>query len=151
MKAKTKYKITKWVLFFAIPLYVFIITSIFALLKIDDIWGNMFNEGITSGKQWITLILYRLLIYVPLPWIIGIVAFDKRYKYMSRVIIWYNWMFFVYLIFYSCYDILAIDLILDVKGFNTLSAFVLILGYLFTYIKKKTISFDDTNNIIKKY
>ena len=111
----------------------------------------MFENGIENFSQWISLIIYRILIYVPIPLIFGIFKFDKRTKYLTRITIWYNWMFLVYLIFYGVYEILAFNLIFDVGIFNTLSSFVLVLGYLFTYIAKKPISFDEPKNIINKY
>lgn len=109
----------------------------------------MFEKGITEFSQWLTLILYRLLIYVPVPLLFAIIKYDKRTKYLTRVVIWYNWMFLVYLILYGMYDILAIDLLSNVKIFDSLSSFILLLGYIITYISKKTVSFDDTQNIIK--
>jgi hypothetical protein len=41
-------------------------------------------------------------------------------------------------------------MIKDVSIFGTLSSFVSILGYIFTYLKKETISFDDVGNILMK-
>lgn len=150
MKAKTKYKILKFITIIGTPIYFFAISAIFALLKVDDIWGEMFEIGIDNFQQWWTLLLYRFLIYVPLPLIFGFFVFDKRYKYLSRVIMCYNWMFLVYLIINGLLDILAINLIKDISIFGTLSSFVSILGYLFTYLKKETISFDDVGNILIK-
>lgn len=150
MKAKTKYKLLKWTTIIGTLLYFLLVSSFFALLKVDDIWGNMFEKGIQNFPQWITLILYRILIYIPLPLIIGIIKFDKRYNYSSRVVIWYNWMFFVYLLFYGIYEFAALDLIFKVGIFNKLSSIILILGYVFSYAMKKPISFDDPANILNK-
>ena len=151
MKAKTKYKLLKWIIIIGTPIYFFLISSFFALLKVDDIWGDMFDEGIQNFMQWFTLILYRIIIYIPLPLIIGIFRFDKRYKYSSRVVTWYNWMFFVYLLFYGIYEFAALDSIFKVDIFNKLSSIILILGYVFSYAMKEPISFDDPANILKKY
>lgn len=151
MKAKTKYKLLKWIIIIGTPIYFFLISSFFALLKVDDIWGDMFDEGIQNFIQWFTLIFYRILIYIPLPLIIGIFRFDKRYKYSSRVVIWYNWMFSVYLLFYGIYEFAALDLMVKVDIFNKLSSILLILGYVFSYAMKKPISFDDPANILNKY
>lgn len=150
MKAKTKYKILQFITIIATPIYFFTISAIFALLKVDDIWGEMFEIGIENFQQWWTLLVYRLLIYVPLPLVMGLFVFDKRYKYISRVVICYNWMFLVYLIINGLLDIFAINMIKDVSIFGTLSSFVSILGYIFTYLKKETISFDDVGNILMK-
>lgn len=150
MKAKTKYKLLKWTTIIGTLLYFLLVSSFFVLLKVDDIWGKMFEEGIQNFLQWITLILYRILIYIPLPLIIGIFRFDKRYNYLSRIVIWYNWMFTVYFIIYSLYEFCAFDLLINLNIFNKLSSVVLILGYVFTYLKKKPVSFDDTGNILNK-
>ena len=151
MKAKTKYTILKIAMIFISIINIFFISGIFVLCKVDYLWDGMFENGIDNFSQWISLIIYRILIYVPIPLIFGIFKFDKRTKYLTRITIWYNWMFLVYLIFYGVYEILALNLIFDVGIFNTLSSFVLVLGYLFTYIAKKPISFDEPKNIINKY
>lgn len=150
MKAKTKYNIIKFITIIGTPIYFFIISAIFALLKVDDIWDKMFEIGIENFQQWWTLLLYRILIYVPFPLIMGLFVFDKRYRYLSRVIICYNWMFLVYLIINGILDIFAINMIKGISIFETLSSFVSILGYLFTFLKKETISFDDVGNILMK-
>lgn len=151
MKAKTKYNIIKSVVICGTPIYFLSISCFFALLKVDDIWGDMFEIGISNFNQWWTLILYRLLIYVPLPLFLGMFVFDKRFKYLSRVVIWYNWMFLVYLVIYGVLDIFAITLVPNMHVFDTLSSFILILGYIFTYIMKKPVSFDDTSGLLDKY
>lgn len=150
MKAKAKYKILKFITIIGTPIYFFVISAVFALFKVDDIWGEMFEIGIENFQQWWTLLLYRILIYVPLPLIMGLFVFDKRYRYLSRVIICYNWMFLVYSIINGILDVFAINMIKDISIFETLSSFVSILGYLFTYLKKETISFDDVGNILMK-
>lgn len=150
MKAKTKYKTLKWITIILTPIYFLSISTIFALLKIDDIWGEMFEIGIENFQQWWTLILYRLLIYVPLPLILGAFVFDKHYKYFSRIIMCYNWMFLIYLIINGIFDILAINMLKNISIFKTLSSFVSIFGYLFTFLNKKTVSFDDVGNILIK-
>lgn len=110
----------------------------------------MFEIGIENFQQWWTLILYRLLIYVPLPLILGAFVFDKHYKYFSRIIMCYNWMFLIYLIINGIFDILAINMLKNISIFKTLSSFVSIFGYLFTFLNKKTVSFDDVGNILIK-
>lgn len=149
MKVKNKYILLKSLIAFFSLLNIFLVSAIYVLFDVDYLWGDMFEKGITEFSQWLTLILYRLLIYVPVPLLFAIIKYDKRTKYLTRVVIWYNWMFLVYLILYGLYDILAIDLLSNVKIFDSLSSFILLLGYIITYISKKTVSFDDTQNIIK--
>ena len=150
MKARTKYIILKFITIFGSLIYFVAISSIFALLKVDEIWGGMFEVGIKNFQQWWTLLLYRFLIYVPFPLVLGFFVFDKRYKYLSRVIMCYNWMFLVYLIISGLLDILAINMFKGVDIFESLSSFVSILGYLFSYLNKKPVSFDDSGNILIK-
>lgn len=149
MKVKNKYILLKSLIAFFSLLNIFLVSAIYVLFDVDFLWGDMFEKGITEFSQWLTLILYRLLIYVPIPLLFAIIKYDKRTKYLTRVVIWYNWMFLVYLILYGLYDILAIDLLSNVKIFDSLSSFILLLGYIITYISKKPVSFDDTQNIIK--
>lgn len=68
-------------------LMLFGITTLFALLKVDELWNKIPTEGITSFAQWITLIIYRFLLYVAPALILTLFRFDKRYKIISRFII----------------------------------------------------------------
>ena len=151
MKARKKYNLIRFAVCIGTPFYFIAISIIFALLRVDEIWGDMFEVGIQNSLQWCTLVLYRILIYVPFPLIMGMFVFDKKYKYRSRVTNCYNWMFLSYSIIYCVIDIFAINMIEDFSIFGTLSSFVSIFGYLLTYINKKPISFDDAGNILNKY
>lgn len=150
MKVKTKLKMIKAISFITIPLFFILISVIFTVLGVSELWGNMFDTGIISFPQWITLILYRFLIYVFPAIGLSFIVFDKRYSYCSRLIIWLNWSFFVYLLIYAMVNVFALNLVLNIELFSSLDAIILLLGYVFTYIKKKPIEFDKVETIIGK-
>lgn len=148
MKAKTKFILIKLLSFVGIPLIMFGTTAIFTALGISEVWGNMFETKIETGFQWLTLILYRFLIYFFPALILSAFIFDKRYKYISRLMIWLNWTLFIYLLLNAIIKVFAIDLLLKISVFNTLDGVVALFGYVFTFIKKKKVDFDSTGAII---
>ena len=149
MKAKTKYKLIKGLMIPATLLHIFIISSIFVVFNVDKLWENMFELGQANILQILTLVLYRVLLYVPLPFIMAIFKFDERYNYSSRLIIWFNKMFLILLVIYAIFDFCSLYLLTKITILESLSSFILLLGYIFTYIKKKPISFDERENILK--
>lgn len=148
MKSKTKFKIIKSVSFFVIPMFFFLVSVAFAVFGASELWGNMFDKGIDSFAQWITLILYRFLVYILPAIILSFFVFDKRYSFSSRLIIWFNWSFFIYLLIYAIINIFALNLVFNIELFSTLDAIMILLGYVFTYIKKKPVEFDKVETII---
>ena len=150
MVAKKKYNLIKWFTVAGSLICFFIVSCIFAHLKVDDIWGDMFENGITNCLQWFTLILYRILIYIPFPFFMGLFSFDKNTNYLSRVTNCFNWMFMTFLITKGIMEICAINLIFNINLFDKLSSFINLLGYIFTYTMKKPISFDETGNILNR-
>lgn len=139
MKVKTKKVIVKASLIVLLPLYFIFITCIFTSLGAADIWGNMFDNGIDNIQQWCTLILYRVLLYVSPAFILSFIRFDKRQKWSTRLIDWFNWSLFVYLLWNAIIKLLAIDLLLNIEIFNVLDSFVALFGYIITYFKKQEI------------
>ena len=111
-------------------------------------WGNIETEGITSFQQWVTLIIYRLGIYLIPGFILSLFKFDKRYKYSSRLKIWFNWTFCIYLIANVVIKVFAIDKVLHFEIFNALDSVVLLTGYVITFVTKEKVDFTSTEAII---
>ena len=148
-KSKILFRIIKWLIMpLSIVAYIFIISSIFTIFKADLYWGNMFEIGQASIGQIALLVLYRLFLYIPLPWIISFIKFDNRYKYISRVVIWYNWMFLILSFVLAIYEISSLNLLIKIKPFNSLSSVVLLLGYVFTFFKKEKVDFTDSEILV---
>jgi len=149
MKAKNKLLLIKIITSVAVPLYFIAITAIFTALGASELWGNMFDVGIQNWGQWFTLVLYRLLLYVSPAFLIAIYKFDKRYKYLSRVIIWLNWTLFIYLLLNAIIKVFALNLLCKkIEVFNSLDGVVALCGYVFTYIEKRKIEFSSSGAII---
>ena len=148
ISSKTKYCILKISAIIVIFVVLFILTAIGALLHFDELWSNIETEGITSFQQWFTLIGYRLGIYLVPGFILSIFKFDKRYKYISRLKIWLNWTYCIYLIIYVAMKVFAIDKVLHFEIFNTLDSVVLLTGYVFTFVTKEKVDFASTEAIV---
>lgn len=152
MTAKKKYRFIKYLGIILNLLVKFIITTIGALFHWNELWKPFMENGekISSFNQWITLIIYRLVIYLVPALILSIFKFDKRYNWTSRACIWLNWIFCLDLMVKASITVFAIDKIWDINIFNTLDSIILLVGYVFTFIKRKPISFDSTGSIIDK-
>ena len=124
------------------------VNLIFVLLEVDLLWEDIPTNGITSFPQWITLILYRFLLYLAPAILLTFFVFDKRYKIMTRFIIWLNWTLFIYLILNVIIKVFAIDMIINMTIFNSLDSVVLLMGYILTFFSKKKVEFDSTGAII---
>lgn len=148
MSAKFKFSLLKIVGVILCPLTVFIVTVIFTVLKCDSLWEDIYKYGITSFSQWISLITYRLLIYLAPAILLSLFRFDKRYKWMTRFIIFLSWTFFIYLFSNVLIAFFEIDVLLDIHIFENLDNAVLLLGYILTLINKRKIEFDSNGAII---
>lgn len=148
VSAKKKLFILKISGFILCPLTIFITTAIFTLLECDILWKDISENGISSFIQWITLILYRLLIYLLPSLVLSCFPFDKRYKWMTRFIIFLSWTFFIYLFSNVIISFFEIDSILDINIFGNLDNAVLLMGYVLTAINKRKIEFDSNGAII---
>ncbi len=151
MKKLTAKKKYRYLQLFGIFLVLFVLlgtTTLYVLLKIDELWAPIAEGKITNFLQWFTLIIYRIVIYLLPALILTIFRFDKRYKTSSRFVIWLNWTMFIYLITKAFIEVFAIDLLLGTSLFNIVDSFVLLLGYIFTLIKKRKIEFDSSGAII---
>jgi hypothetical protein len=125
-----------------------LVTITYAFLRIDDLWVGITTNGITSFPQWFSLIIYRALIYIWPALILSLFKFDKRYKWISRFIIFLNWTFFIYLLSNVIIKAFSFDLVLNITIFKNLDNIVLLLGYILTFLSKKKIDFDSTGAII---
>lgn len=129
-------------------LTIFVITIIFTILGCAELWRDIPQNGITSFSQWITLIMYRLLIYLLPAIILSFFRFDQRYKWMTRFIIFLSWTFFIYLFSNVIINFFEIDALLDITIFENLDTVVLLAGYVLTAINKRKIELDSSDAII---
>lgn len=146
--AKKKYRCLQIFGVVLVLLVLFGTTALYVLLGIDELWASIAEGQITNFSQWITLVIYRIVIYLLPATLLTIFKFDKRYKTSSRCVIWLNWTMFIYLITKAVIEVFAIDLLLGITMFNVVDSFVLLLGYIFTLIKKRKIEFDSSGAII---
>lgn len=146
--AKKKYRCLQIIGVVLVLLVLFGTTALYVLLGIDELWASIAEGQITNFSQWITLVIYRIVIYLLPATLLTIFKFDKRYKTSSRFVIWLNWTMFIYLITKAVIEVFAIDLLLGITMFNVVDSFVLLLGYIFTLIKKRKIEFDSSGAII---
>ena len=148
LSARKKLLILKIVGIFLCPLTIFFVTTIFVLLGCSELWGSISQNGISSWSQWVTLILYRFNIYLMPAMILSLFHFDKRYKWMTRLIIFLSWTFFIYLFSQVIISFFEIDTLLNINIFSNLDNAILLFGYILTAINKRRIEFDSNGAII---
>ena len=56
VSSKIKYRVLKISAIFINVVVILLVTTIGVLLHFDELWRNIETEGITTFKQWITLI-----------------------------------------------------------------------------------------------
>ena len=151
MKARKKYRLIKYLGILATAFLFFGISAIFTACGAYELWKEIPEMGITSFIQWATMVGYRLCIYLIPPIFLSFFVFDKRFKWLTRLIIWLNWCLFLYIIAKAFVVFFAIDKLPDFKGFMlSLDSFVVLTGYVFTFIKKEKIEFDSSGAIIDR-
>jgi hypothetical protein len=114
-------------------------------------WENMFDDGINTFGQWVSLIVYRVLIYVLPALFIMCIPLNKNDKKKNKFIVWLNWTFFVYLVIKFIIEVFAIDLILlkyNIILFSNVDSMAALLGYLLTWIKKEKIELGSSETIV---
>ncbi len=149
LTAKKKYTILKIAGLGLDVLVLFGLTGLGVLLGFDKLWENIDTEGIKTFTQWITLITYRLGIYLLPGIILSFFIFDKRFKYLPRLRIWLNWTLCLYLIANAIIRVFAINnLCPKLNIFNNIDAVVLLIGYVLTFVTKEKVEFDSTGAII---
>ena len=151
MKAKTKYRLIKYLGIVSTSLLFLGISAIFTLCGAYELWSDITEKGITSFAQWVSMVGYRLCIYLIPPLFLSFFVFDKRFKWLTRFIIWLNWCLFLYIFAKAFIVFFAIDKLPDFKGFmSSLDSFIALAGYVFTFIKKEKIEFDSSGAIIDR-
>ncbi len=151
MTSKKKYFLLRIFGFFLLIIYVIALTAIFVAFGAYELWKDIPQQGISSFNQWWTIILYRILLYLAFPFLFSIYRFDKRIKWVNRLLIWFNFFFFIFLLTQSIYYFLALNLLRNNPILSALDSLSLLVGYIFTLIKKQKIEFDSTGAIIDKY
>ena len=94
--AKKKLFLLKILAVILCPITVFATTTFFVFIGCAELWKDIPTCGITSFIQWFTLISYRIIVYLLPAIILSFFRFDKRYKWMTRFIIFLNWTLFIY-------------------------------------------------------
>ena len=149
LTAKKKYAIFKIAGLGLDFIVLFGLTGLGVLFGFDKLWGNTETEDIKTFTQWITLISYRLGIYLLPGTILSFFVFDKRFKYLSRLRIWLNWTLCLYLIANAIVRVFAINkLYPKLSIFNNIDAAVMLIGYVLTFVTKEKVEFDSTGAII---
>ena len=151
MTAKKKFYILKIAGLVSLIIYVLALTAIFVACGAYELWKDIHENGISNSTQWWTIILYRILLYLAMPFIFSVFKFDKRIKWVNRLLIWINYFFFIFLVIQSIYYFFALNLIINTPILSALDSLSLLVGYIFTYINKEKIEFDSTGAIIDKY
>lgn len=148
LTAKKKYNIIRLVSAIGLIIHPLLVSVIAVLLNWDLLWKGIETEGVTSFGQWLSLIVYRVMLYIFPAIVLMQIPFDKRYKKSSLFVIWLNWTFAVYLIISLFIKVFAFDMLLDISVFNTLDSFVGLSGFVLTAILKKKIELGTVGAII---
>ena len=148
MSAKKKLFILKIMAVVICFATIFLTTAIFTLLGCAELWRDIPTNGISTFAQWLTIILYRIIVYLLPAIILSVFKFDKRYKWMTRFIIFLNWTLFIYLFCNVFIKFFELDSILKITVFENLDNIVMLLGYVLTAINKRKIEFDSNGAIL---
>ena len=146
--AKKKLFLLKILAVILCPITVFATTTIFVFIGCAELWKDIPTYGITSFIQWVTIVSYRIMVYLLPAIILSFFRFDKRYKWMTRFIIFLNWTLFIYLFCNVVIKFFELDSILQITIFENLDNVVMLLGYVLTAINKRKIEFDSNGAII---
>jgi hypothetical protein len=146
--AKKKLFLLKILAVILCPITVFATTTFFVFIGCAELWKDIPTCGITSFIQWFTLISYRIIVYLLPAIILSFFRFDKRYKWMTRFIIFLNWTLFIYLFCNVVIKFFELDSILQITIFENLDNVVMLLGYVLTAVNKRKIEFDSNGAII---
>lgn len=146
--AKKKLFLLKIVAVILCPITVLATTTIFVFIGCAELWKDIPTCGITSFIQWVTIVSYRIIIYLLPAIILSFFRFDKRYKWMTLFIIFLNWTLFIYLFCNVVIKFFELDSILQITIFENLDNVVMLLGYVLTAVNKRKIEFDSNGAII---
>lgn len=146
--AKKKLFLLKILAVILCPITVLATTTIFVFIGCAELWKDIPTCGITSFIQWVTIVSYRIIIYLLPAIILSFFRFDKRYKWMTRFIIFLNWTLFIYLFCNVVIKFFELDSILQITIFENLDNVVMLLGYVLTVVNKRKIEFDSNGAII---
>lgn len=148
LTSKKKYRILQIVSAVLLPLYFILITSLIVILNWDLLWKSVDSEGITEFSQWVTIVLYRIFLYILPALILMCFKYDKRYKTISRFVIWLNWILMLYTIANVTIRFLALDQTRYFVAFNSLDSAIGLSGFVFTAILKRKIEFGTAGAIV---
>lgn len=146
--AKRKLFLLKILAVILCPITVFATTIFFVFIGCAELWKDIPTCGITSLIQWLTLISYRIIVYLFPAIILSFFRFDKRYKWMTRFVIFLNWTLFIYLFCNVVIKFFELDSIHQITIFENLDNVVMLLGYVLTAVNKRKIEFDSNGAII---
>lgn len=126
--------------FFIWIIYLVVIMAIAYLLK----WPQSFDSYVQYENYilsaHLTLIFYRLLIYIIFPFAISALEKIKsKERFIKLLLTNFNIQFVTYALLTGIYVILGIDKILDVEIFNSADAIIFVATFIFTTILNKKI------------
>ena len=148
MTSKKKYRLIQIFSTLSLPIYFILVTSLSVLFNWDLLWSSIPAEGITTFSQWITIVAYRILLYIIPAVILMWFRYDKRYKLTSRFVIWQNWIFMLYTIANVTICFLALDQTPYFAAFNSLDSAIGLSGFVLTTILKRKIELGTSGAII---
>ncbi len=148
MTAKKKYNLMKWLSAVGLPFYIFVVTAIAVLMNWDMVIDSVDKQTTITVEQWLIMVIYRLFLYIVPAAVLTFFRFDKRYKNISRFVIWLNWVLMWYLIYNLVINVLVLDKLLQLPSFNTVDAIIGLSGFVFTWIKKDKVEFANPETII---
>ena len=148
MTAKKKFTILKIIGIILDVVMVLGLTALGVLLNFDTFWEGVDANGFSSFGQWLSLVSYRLGLYLLPGLILSFVVFDKRFKYVSRLRIWLSWTLGIYLLANVVIKVFAIDIALKKEIFSSIDSVVMLVGYVITFVTKEKVEFDSTGAII---
>ena len=146
--SKKKYRMLQIGSVVLLPIYFIAITSLVVAFNWDLLWSSIPYNGITTFGQWNTMVIYRILLYIAPAIILMCFKYDKRYKAISRFVIWLNWIFMLYTIANVTIRFLALDQTPYFSAFNSLDSIVGLSGFVFTAILKRKIEFGTAGAIV---
>lgn len=148
MTSKKKYRLIQVVSALFLPIYFILVTLVTVLFNWDLLWSSIPSEGITTFCQWITIVLYRIFLYIVPALILMCFMYDKRYKTISRFVIWLNWILMLYTIANVTIRFMALDQTRYFAAFNSLDSVIGLSGFVFTAILKRKIEFGTAGTIV---
>lgn len=138
---KNKFPVKRWTIKSIIVFLLFIsffVTCLFT--KLPQLFDSYVYYDSFKIEAWLSLIGYRITMYILFPFIISIFEWAKtKRKFIKILLESFNVEFFVYGLISFIYVLFGVDKILGTSIFDSSDAFMLITGFVFCIILNKSI------------